>query len=273
MFQPHEILAFWLKMNLAPGLGLIFMLGACVAGFKAFQVVFTGKHAILQKAFIVLSLLPLIYFIFKHGIAWSATNYCFLPFLPGVGIWLITNIQTMVFGPIRNPIFLNRIAGIILFFALTPPALGYFRTSLFQNPILQNGVSYQAAQAEIEEFRNRLKGNEVIMIHSYNNARSPVIFDRPPWKFRSQPHFGFLTAEKQLGFHAKYYLVLQNANDSPPEVKGFSLIHEKLAADPVLLFGMPIKNSTPGYGYAIYGRDDEWLNQLAREPKTRPLFQ
>ena len=111
------------------------------------------------------------------------------------------------------------------------------------------------------------------MIHSYTNQRSPVIFDKPPWKFRSQPHFGFLTAEKQLGFHAKYYLVLQNANDSPPEVTGFSLIHEELAAEPVLFFGLPIKKSTPGYGYAIYARDDDWLNQLAQEPKTRPFFQ
>jgi hypothetical protein len=273
MFKLYEIPVFWLKMNLAPGLGFIFLLGVCVAGIKALKIIFDDTHRIVQKAFVILSLIPLLYLIFKHGIAWAATNYCFLPFLPGVAIWLVANIKSMAFGPFRNPVFLNRIAVIFLYLALTPPALGYFRTGLFQNSILQNGVSFQTAQAEIEEFRNRLEGNEVIMVHSYNNARSPVIFDRPPWKFRSQPHFGFLTAEKQLGFHAKYYLVLQNANDSPPEVKGFSLIHEKLAADPVLLFGMPIKNSTPGYGYAIYGRDDEWLNQLAREPKTRPLFQ
>lgn len=273
MFQPHEILAFWLKMNLAPGLGLIFILGVFMAGFKAHKVVFTGKHTMLQRAFVALSPLPLVYFIFKHGIAWAATNYCFLPFFPGVGIWLITNIQTMDFGPIRNPIFLNRIAYIILFLALTPPALGFFRTSLFQNSILQNGVSYQSAQADIEEFRNQLKGNEVIMIPSYSYARSPVIFDRPPWKFRSRPGNGFLSVEKQLGYYTKYYLDLQNANNTPPEGRGFILIHEKFASEPVLLFGMPIKKSTPGYGYAIYVRDDEWLQKLAREPKTKGIFQ
>ena len=273
MFKPEEIPGFWLKMNLAPGLGLIFILGVCVAGFKALKVVFTGKHTMLQKAFVVLSLLPLIYFIFKHGIAWAATNYCFLPFLPGVGIWLIANLKTIAFGLIGNPVFLNRIAGIILLLALTPPALGYFRTGLFQSSIIEKGVSFQNARADIEEFRNRLKGNEVIMIHSCNNARSPVVFDGPPWKFRSLPWHGFLSVEKQLGYYTKYYLVLQNANDKTPEGKGFILIHEKFASEPVLLFGMPIKKSTPGYGYAIYERDDEWLQKLAREPKTKEIYQ
>ena len=273
MFQPHEIPAFWLKLNLAPGLGLIFLLGAFVAGIKTLQIILDGTHRLLQKALVVISLLPLVYFIFKHGIAWAATNYCFLPFLPGVAIWLVANMKTMAFGLIRNPVFLNRIAGIILLLALAPPALGYFRTGLFQSSILERGVSFQTARSEIEKFRTRLKGNEVIMIHSYNNARSPVVFDGPPWKFRSQPWYGFLSVEKQLGYHAKYYLVLQNANDSPPEIKGFSLLHEKFAADPVLLFGMPIKKSTPGYGYAIYERDDEWLQKLAREPKTKEIYQ
>ena len=134
-------------------------------------------------------------------------------------------------------------------------------------------MSFQNARADIEEFRNRLKGNEVIMIHSCNNARFPVVFDGPPWKFRSLPWDGFLSVEKQLGYYTKYYLVLQNANDKPLEGKRFILIHEKFASEPVLLFGMPIKKSTPGYGYAIYERDDEWMQKLAREIKTKEIYQ
>ena len=64
MFQPHEIPAFWLKLNLAPGLGLIFLLGAFVAGIKTLQIILDGTHRLLQKALVVISLLPLVYFIF-----------------------------------------------------------------------------------------------------------------------------------------------------------------------------------------------------------------
>jgi hypothetical protein len=66
---------------------------------------------------------------------------------------------------------------------------------------------------------------------------------------------------------------LQNANNKPPEGRGFILIHDKFASEPVLLFGIPIKKSTPGYGYAIYKRDDEWLQKLARELKKKEIYQ
>jgi hypothetical protein len=271
MFRPHEIPEYWLKLNLAPGVGFIFLFGVCVAFIKALHVI-AGAQGILQKFFVSLAMLPLGYLIFKHGVAWAATNYCFLAFFPSVAIWIIANMPTMAFWPIRNVNLLNRIAAVVLFFTLSLPALGFFRTGLFQNSILEKGVSFLTARSEINEFRNRLKGNEVIMIHSYNNARSPVVFDGPQWKFRSQPFFGFLNVEKQLGYTAKYYLVLQNANDSPPKCDGFSLIYERFATAPVLLFGRAIKKTTPGYGFALYERNDEQLNQLAQDPKTRAVF-
>jgi len=271
MFKLEEIPVFWLKIVWAPGIGLIFGLGIALATWQIFKII-PKQGQIFRKALIALSAFPLAYFIWKHGISWAATNYCFLGFMPAVLLWIIDNSGSKLLEAKVSQKNLSYAILLLSFLALMIPGTGALRSIILQDSILKYGIQYQTALNEIQNFRNNLKDNEIIMIHSYINARSPVVFDSPPWKFRSQPFFGFLSTEKALGYRTKYYLVLQNSLNKPQEIPGFRLIHDRFTEQPVYQFGLKIRSMTPGYGYAVYERDSEWLERLSEDPKKSAIY-
>ena len=110
----------------------------------------------------------------------------------------------------------------------------------------------------MEELKHSLSGNEVILIDEYENARSAVVFDSPPWKMRAGKEFWKLYEDK-LGHHVRYYFELQSSDSTPnpPDLENFRLIEKEFDQRPIYLMGIKIKASTPGYGYALYERVDE----------------
>ena len=132
--------------------------------------------------------------------------------------------------------------------------LGYFRTIALQEAAA-NGVTYPAAFQRIEQLKQTLGEGEKILIIEWASARSAVVFDKPPWHLRSGlVHWS--EAEKKLGLKMRYFVALQFSDNkhTPPKGANWKLIEDKFNSTPVKILGLPIRATTPGYGYAIYER-------------------
>ena len=265
LFHPHQMPMYWVTLNLAPGLGLLFGTALAVA---CVQVYCVGKEHgfLIQKVILCAAMLPLAYFVWKHGISWSSTNYCFLPFFPSVASWILAGIKFPHYQSALNGRTAYRIVATLVLAGMALPGIGCLRTMLLQPAILENGISFQTARAEIEEIKKTLAPSEVIMIR-FTGGRSPVVFDGPPWTFRTR-YFPFFTREKVMGVKGRYFLDLQFTHATPKEVPGFKLVKNRFQAVPAKFAGVKIKATTPGYGYALYERDEEALKILASDPNT-----
>lgn len=253
LFQPEGIIAFWGKLSLAPGLGVLLLL-IIFLGMKVFFHLIRCKNLTGNKVVATIALIGLAYFIYKHGVAWAATNYCFLGFFPSAVVWSmqsIKNISSLGYNLSRYTMIL------ILIIATALPALGYFRSCLFQSAIIKRGVSFQSALQRINQLKETLDPHEVILIDGYRNARSAVVLDGLPWKMRSN-YVGenLEDVDKKLGDNVKYFVSLQFSDPipKPPQQGTFQLIEDMFNKTPISIGGFVIKKSTPGYSYAIYER-------------------
>jgi len=250
-YQPIEILTFWGKLNLAPGLGIILLVAGGIGLLIYLRIIFIDGP-IANKIMATISGLGLAFFIFKHGFAWASTNYCFLGFFPVIILWImqITNQHESEISASSK-----KLLCLILFLALSLPALGYFRTSALQYAVARNSNDYKSTLKRVENIKKSLDESDVILIHDYRGERSPVVFDSPPWRFRSTAWtYSLNTLEKKLHFNAKYFLSIQwsRSEPTPPGEGNYRLIENRYNSDPVYFMGIKIKDTTPGYGYAIY---------------------
>jgi hypothetical protein len=255
-FNLHELPVFWFKLSWAPGLGILLIV-SLIAGFILTCRFLISDINYIAKGIHLSAALLLSYFVFRSGIGWPAINYSLIPFFPSVVVWLMENSKNLYFFQKcahREKIFHKALA-LVLFVAMAIPGLGYLRTCFFQSYVLSSNLSYGTVLERIAQLKSNLRPGENIMIDDWANARSAVIFDGPPWQFKTKPLPGYPIeyAEQALGFHAPYYFVLQSS-DFPPERNGFDLMENSYNQNPVTLFGIQIKGHTPGYGYAIYSR-------------------
>ena len=254
LFQPEEIIAFWGKLSLAPGLGVLLLLAVFLGVIFSFNLI-RSKVSVTNKVIALMALLGLAYFIYKHGVAWAATNYCFLGFFPAIVVWSLQSIKKM--SP-SGWNFSRAALLLILLVATALPGLGYFRSSLFQNAILERGVSFKLAVERINQLKEKLEPNEIILIDGYRNARSAVVLDGPPWKMRSNygEDMDWQYVDQKLGQRVKFFVSLQFSDPTPkpPDDSNFQLIENTFNKEPVSVSGFKIKKSTPGYSYAIYER-------------------
>jgi hypothetical protein len=251
LFRPIEILTFWGKLSLAPGLGIIFLATVGIGSLIYIRTI-SAISPTANKILATISGLGLAYFIFKHGVVWASTNYCFLGFFPAIIIWImqITNQHESKISASSK-----KLLCLILFLALSLPALGYFRTSALQYAVARNSNDYKSTLKRVENIKKNLGESDAILIHDYRGERSPVVFDSPPWRFRSTAWtYSLNTLEKKLHFNAKYFLSIQWSGSEPrqPDEGNFRLIENRFNSDPVYFMGIKIKDTTPGYGYAIY---------------------
>jgi hypothetical protein len=249
--NPDQFGLFWWEISLAPGVGVIFALTLIFGLYTLFLLMRRKGHWQAQIVAILCGICLLGIF-WKHGILWPGGNYCFLPFFPMVCLWCAQQGWGLFCARLPQAKFACTVA-LLCMTAL--PGLGYLRTCLFQDSILQTGTSFQEALSRVNELKSSLGENEVILIDGYRNARNAVVFDAPPWKFRTFCD-DWLDAEKKLNYSAKYFLSLQfsDANPIPPDSGKFLLLENKFNNTPVYIFGLKVKNSTPGYGYAIFER-------------------
>lgn len=270
LFHPIEIVMYWVRLNLAPCLGLLFGAGVVVACAQAFQILRNSRSG-LQKLIICAAILPLGYLVWKHGISWAATNYCFLPFFPSLACWILQGARFSYSESVEVRRAVLVATGWVVFAGMVLPGAGSLRTILLQDALIKRGVSFQQARTEINEIKKSLRPGEVIGIHGWAAAQSEVIFDGPPWYFRSA-FFPFLTGERLLGVKKRFFLVLQFTHANPQEVNGYKLVKNRFQPAPVELFGFQLKSTTPGFGYALYERDEEALKKLSLDSETAEDF-
>lgn len=253
LFQPEGIITFWGKLSLAPGLGVLLLL-IIFLGMIVFFYLIRCKNVYGNKVVATVALIGLAYFIYKNGVAWAATNYCFLGFFPSAVVWSIQSIKNIS----SHGCSLSKYTMIsILIIATALPAVGFFRSCLFQIAIIERGVSFKSALARINQLKETLKPDEVILIDGYRNARSAVVLDGVPWKMRSNfVDDDFEDVDKKLGENVKYFVTLQFSDPipKPPQQGTFQLIENTFNKTPISIGGFVIKKSTPGYSYAIYER-------------------
>ena len=270
LFHPHEISMFWVRLNLAPGLGLMFAAGVfAMCALTARILKCPGRG--FQKLILFTAIFLLGYLVWVHGVSWAATNYCFLPFFPAIAWWLLDFGRFSNTGSRHMPLAVLVASGLVVFAGMALPGFGALRTMLLQNPILEKGVSYQTARTEIDETKKLLNPGEVVGIRAWTAARSAVVFDAPPWHFRTV-FFPFFTSEKKIGAKSKFFLVLQFTHANPQKVAGFKLVKNRFQTEPVYFMGIRLKSSTPGYGYALYERDEAALETLSRDPESADDF-
>ena len=265
-FNVGWVTNFWFTMPFAPGLGALFLLAAATALFL-FVKTCLNSGQLLRKLLLAACLIVPLPQIWWSGIGGCPLNYSLICFFPAVAVWLLEQMRGVVAfrnvrlaGPaeLRIPDWISRsFVPLVLLFAVSWPGLGFARTSLMQDAILKNGVSYAEALARFEELKSQLGQEEVILIDLYTNPRSAVVFDGPPWK--SIAYEGSLDGplekiEEKLNFRGKYIFYLQAGNEKSPERAGFKLIETNFNFKPVEIFGKTIRSTTPGYGYAIYER-------------------
>jgi hypothetical protein len=254
---PQQIPLFWLKANFAPGLGGVFLLTILVAISSACVAIIQSGQ-IVSKIFIILCGFFIGQIIWRHGIAFSATNYCFMPFLPSASLWLIRPMNYEIFSEWRKSAY-KYFLTFSLLLCLMGPSFGFFRTAVMQFFTLNEGVKLSEASNRIKHVKSTLLPNESILIDGWKNARSAVVLDGVPWSMKAMTGWNLeelLAAEEKLDFRAKYYVCLQFYNPIPPDVEGFTLKENRfINTDTISIFGVQIKGSTQGYGYAIYERD------------------
>jgi len=265
-FNVGWVTSFWFTMPFAPGLGALFLLAAATAVFLLVKTCLNSGQ-LLRKLLLAACLIVPLPQIWWSGIGGCPLNYSLICFFPAVAVWLLEQMRGVVAfrnvrlaGPaeLRIPDWISRsFVPLVLLFAVSWPGLGFARTSLMQDAILKNGVSYAEALARFEELKSQLGQEEVILIDLYTNPRSAVVFDGPPWK--SIAYEGSLDGplekiEEKLNFRGKYIFYLQAGNEKSPERAGFKLIETNFNFKPVEIFGKTIRSTTPGYGYAIYER-------------------
>jgi hypothetical protein len=254
---PQQIPLFWLKANFAPALGGVFLMtslvaisSACVAILKPGQIV--------PRIFIFICFLLIGKILWRNGIAFSATNYCFMPFLPSASLWLIRSMNSENFAYWSKSAYKNFLP-ISLFVCLMGPCFGFFRTAVMQPFTLKDGVNLSEATSRIKYIKSTLLPSESILIDGWKNARSAVVFDGVPWSMKAMTDWNLeelMAAEEKLGFKSKYFVSLQFYNPEPPLVEGFTLKENHfINTDTISIFGVQIKGSTQGYGYAIYERN------------------
>jgi hypothetical protein len=247
----HEFILYWMKIPLAPGLLMVFVFAACIGAIKVYELLH-GPSGFWSKLIALACVFGLAGVFVKHGILWPAGNYAFMPFFPAVLLWGLSVSPELA---TRFPILRKSILASSLLVLAMLPGSGYLRTCLLQTAILQSENSYENTSRRIEELKSYLAEREVVLISAWSNARNAVVFDAPPWKFRSFVA-GMEEAESQLGFYGKYYLAIQYSDPKPvcPIGDNFELIEDRFNHEPVTIFGYKIKSSTPGYGYAIFER-------------------
>jgi hypothetical protein len=260
VFFTQQLPLFWLKTHFAPGLGALLVLTLSVAILIA-SLSLLRRGPIVPKIAIILCALFIGQIIWMHGVAFSATNYCFMPFLPSVALWLINlSYCTKDFKNWQIVIF-KKLVPVGLFICLFGPSFGYFRTAFMQYYTLKDGVKYSSALDRIKKLKSELSPNESILIDGWKNARTAVVLDEIPWSFKAMTDWNLkklVKAEEKLDFRAKYFVCLQFYNPDPPVVEGFNLVENQfLKTDSISILGVQIKGSTQGYGYAIYTRDNK----------------
>jgi hypothetical protein len=248
---------YWLNQQLVPGIVFIFILGATVSVVETVNLL-TCKGQYSRKCVAVICVCLLSYVIWNNGIAYAGYNYCFLCFMPSILLWMISvatsaiNFLANCFGNMEGHRlglgFLALLFAVVLF-----PGSGFARSAVMQSSIAECGMDYNLAVESIDKLIRDCGPKDIVMIDGFMAARSAVIFDRPPWKFRSKPQTSLEVAEAVLGFEAKYYLVLQSAVD-PPEREGFVITENEFNTTPVFCFGQQFERYTPGCGFALYQR-------------------
>lgn len=247
----------WFFLNVAPGLGFIFLATSVLVLLKMVKFMVKKGNAI-HKVVALVCMVGITAIFVKHGIFWAPTNYCFLPFLPSIALWTIGQIQPCV----EKQITLKKnLVCVVLMLIIGLSGVGYLRSCVFQSAIVNVGSSFKNTLQKVNEIKDSLQANEIILIDAYRGARSPVVFDSPPWKMRTTTlTTEWKPIEDKLGLKVGYYLILQFSEKTPSLLiplesqEKFKLVYNSFNQSPIYIFGFKIKETTPGYGIALYER-------------------
>ena len=252
---PEKIIAYWFKLNFIPCAAFIFFLASWV-GFWLFLR--SIKNSILCAFGAAVCAGFLAYLAWKFAVGSPATHYCAVVFLPAISIWCIQNLRKCDSPQLFSRHVPAMVYAMSIFVCLAFPSMGFARNIFLQNWLSHNEWNYQQTHMRIEELKSTLGPNEKIAIDAYTNTRSSVIFDGPPWKCLS-----LLSEEKipdvenKLNIRVQYFLVTQFSHLQPPEKDGFRIVENTFNQIPVKVLGISIKTSLPGFGYALYKRDED----------------
>lgn len=251
----EAILEYWWRLPLAPGLGLFFAFISFIAVYLLFKKLISRENWVV-KVSTILCLSPLVYMVWRNAIAFAGVHYCFIGFFPVLFLWVpaaLTSQRVLGSAGFGKGSLWPSTVSVVAVLLLVYPSWGFVRTSLMQSSIRNCGVPYLTAFARVRDIKKNLGAKDVVLIESFNNSRSAIVFDGLPWGFRSRPNGTIEKAEKTLDFYARYFLVLQYSS-SPPVIPGFELFEDRFVKRPAMVGGRVISWYMPGYGYAIYER-------------------
>lgn len=256
----REFSVFWIELPLLPFAGVLFGISVLAGVYVGVRAMFRPKQT-LEKVVIAVCAALLAQFIWKLGVAYAGFNYAFLSFVPSIGIFLLTGCSQGKWFALRADGHRSPLKTVLvgLFFACVFSLSGWgaFKSLGIQNAVLNRGVRLSDAREKMVELEKTLGDGEVILIDSYYNARSAIVFAGIPWRFLAMDpsRLSVLSEiERSRGFFGKYYVVLQYGG-VPPERNGFRLISNEFVETPVSFLGKQVLWYTPGFGYAIYERE------------------
>lgn len=263
----------WFRREYCPGIGMVFLLNLILAMYAVFLKL-KSSYCWISKLIPSSCLMITSFLIWHNGFSHSPINYTFLCFYPLMLLWFIEKSSNVLPCLFRR--FLRRNTDGISLYLLNKsdkivmevifitacalsflPALGYARVVSVQEQILRSGISYEDTLLRVQNLKNNLKENEVILIDLYSPSRSAVVFDSPPWRFQAfeEPIDKNLeVVEKKNGVFAKYRLYIQEVGVDLPRKTDFFPIEVRFNKTPASLLGIPLFTTTPGYGFAIYER-------------------
>jgi hypothetical protein len=255
-FNLKALSPMWLKFPFVPFIGLPFAVMLLVSASRARRA-WGGTNCFLSRAILCCSGLGLAVVVLTNAILFAGFHYCFIGLYPIVVSYVITRLF-----PLRceaeggRPTIRPSPSSAALFLAvavLIANSSGLAHMALLQREVPINGTTLETATQQLDDLAAGMATNEVILIDAYENARSAVVLDRPPWRFRTIPEGRLLEYEQEMGFFAKYFVVLQSGSE-PYERKGFVLKSSTFNQIPIVFAGYEISRFTPGYDFAIYER-------------------
>ena len=264
-FEPGAILRFWFRDEFAPGTGFLFALGAVVAAFQFADAIRQKTlPRVVDRLLLATSAVLLVIAAWFLTLSYAGFHYSVLAFLPSLTLWLlrpsVTPLPIALSGStVKNcSWFWPRLVAPATLIALVAASVGFLRTSAIQPSVAGNSISLSEATAKLEPWRQQLSRDEFMLIESFIARRSAVVYDRPPWKFRSRS-----VAEDRVDPDSLPLYLIPQWTSEPPRVEGFRLVDDTFSeVPPEPLWGLGFAY-TPGYGYALYERS---LDEAKSEP-------
>jgi hypothetical protein len=238
---PEKFLHYWFAHPKSSFYGLLYLM-ALVLGLHAFRL---RKQRVRSKVGFLVCAAALAAFVVRCSLYVPRLNYNLLAFAPLVYLVVIfTSLEITQFYRTTKRLRPALHFFVLVVFLLT--AVGFARSLIMFPRHLTNGISYATAKTRLDEIREAASGPVLITPALYglvDNYDDISVMDMPHYPV---PKTYEVVVFAQVGL----------ARQAPLDIDGYRLVENRFDPNAPRVLGVKIANSSHGYEYAVYRRDD-----------------